>query len=215
MLEATEPDLDPTPNRSINLQDVTTGPCGSARGGFTRFSYVVYHWVNAVDNAYAKNTSGDYPMLDLHEVILERISNLQFYVDQLFGCVQQGVNQSTFSSDTGRIRQSFETANSDNKYLRTVSLINEMEDDVLDPRVNSEISAGACYYDPSDLAYRSPTQVGTPDEADWVEANAVGSLLSQLAHLRWMVYTNYIATPAQGIGASFDGENVPADYNPD
>lgn len=213
VLEASGPE-DPTPVLSTRLQDVTTGPCGSARGGFTRFSYVVYHWVNAVGNSYAGNTSGQFSAIDMRDVVLERIGRLQFYVDQLFGCVQQGVNQSTFSSDTGRIRQAFETANSDSKYLRTVALINEMVGDVLDPRLNSEISAGACYYDPSDLAYRAPAVTGTPDEGDWVEANAVGSLLAQLAHLRWMVYTNYVATPA-GVGLSFDQDSVPPGYHSD
>ena len=193
------------------IQDSTSGPCGSGRTSLSRFSYVTYHWVNAVRNDYADNSSGTFGARDMRDIVIERIDRLQFYVDQLFGCVQQGINQSTFSSDTGRIRQAFETANTDAKYLRAVALVNEMVGDVLDPRVNSEITAGACFFDRSARAYVSDT-LETPREADWVDANAVGNLLSQLAHLRWMIYTNFVASPTQGIGASFDGDNVPADY---
>ncbi|PLW81987.1 hypothetical protein CWI75_12920 [Kineobactrum sediminis] len=158
-----------------DLQDVTTGPCGSGRGDFSRYSYVVYHWVNRVE---AADTTYD-------AVISDRILQLQAYVDGLFPCVQQGVNQSTLSSDVGRIQKSF----AGGRYDQALGYVREMRQDVLDPRLNDEIAADGCFFDLMGESYSY-----TPDYVvnQTVPANAVGNLLVQLNHLEWMIRTTVL-----------------------
>jgi hypothetical protein len=144
------------------VQDITTGPCGSGRGGFSRFSYVVYHWVNAPGTPY-EITVG------------ERIDRLQVYVGQLFPCVQQGINQSALRDDAGHIRKSFDMG----RYQRAVDYIAEMREHVLAPRLNEEISQ--CFFD---LVLGNYVKEAG---ASGVDANVVGNLLVQLDHLRWMI----------------------------
>lgn len=146
------------------VQDVTTGSCGSGRGRFSRFSLVPYHWVNASGTVY-------------EITIGERIDRLQGYVDQLFPCVQQGVNQSTLSDDTGHIRKSFDMG----RYQRAVDYIAEMRENLLAPRLNDEISQ--CFFD---LRVVGGGYVKV-ENASSIPANAVGNLLVQLDHLRWMI----------------------------
>ncbi|MFO7550058.1 MAG: hypothetical protein R6W80_01530 [Haliea sp.] len=169
----------------FDVQDNTVGPCGSSRGSFPRYSYVVYNWVNRVD---AAGTSYD-------AIISARIDQLAAFVDGLFVCVQQGVNQSTLSSDVGRIRQSFDGG----RYEQTVKVIEEMQNDVLDPRLNDEIGEGGCFFDLAGGHYVGPGVT----TGDLVPANAVGNLLVQLGHLHWMVRTTVLnlapeTVPAQG-----------------
>lgn len=153
----------------IDVQDVTTGHCGSGRGGFSRFSYVAYHWVR--------------PEYTPYEITIgERIGRLQVYLEQLFPCVQQGVNQSTLSDDAGHIRKSFDMGRD---YQRTVDYIAEMREHVLAPRLNEEISQCAFNLNVEGGGYVHKSGSGVP-------ANVVGDLLVQLDHLRWMIRTTLL-----------------------
>ena len=169
------PVFDADGNPIIDVQDVTTGPCGSGRGGWTRYSYVAYNWRNAFGTPYVVT-------------IGERVGQLQVYVEQLFPCVQQGVNQSTLSDDTGHIRKSFDMG----RYQRAVDYIAEMRAHVLAPRLNDEISQ--CFFDLDSGGYVKEDDPGGNRAA----ANAVGNLLVQLDHLRWMIRSTILGeSPAE------------------
>ena len=159
----------------VDAQDVATGPCGSLRGRFGRYSYVVYHWVNAPGTPYRLT-------------IAERIDRLQVSVEQYFPCVQKGINQSTLSDDTGHIRKSFEMG----RYQRAVDYIAEMREHVLAPRLNDEISQ--CFFDLGTGDYLKDGEPGS----NRVAANVVGNLLVQLDHLRWIIRSTVLGeSPAE------------------
>ena len=174
----------------LHLQEVTGAPCGSSRGSVPRYSYVVYNWTNRVDAAHTSD----------QDVISARIAQLGAYVDGLFACVQQGVNQSTFSSDVGRISKSFASG----QYDRALRYVREMRNDVLDPRLNSEIGENSgCVFDlRANGGYGITSTPGGDPLPDYeVHANAVGNLLVQLEHLHWMISTTVLNQPPGSVQA--------------
>lgn len=162
------------------MQDTTSGPCNGGRFSSGGRSYLLI----------VVNPAGT----DYVTVLQERIDRLDEFVQQLFPCLQEGVNASLVDNARG-IGNTF----AQGKYDQTVDGLKQMKATALSNPLLDSIGAGACYFDMDEGQYLAQGEYPPPntdgievpgsDPARFKDANAVGYLLSQIEHLAWTIIT--------------------------